>query len=39
MSSSGLMSFPVEGIAMYWAMAVLEWRMTDGAQRSAVEQA
>jgi NitT/TauT family transport system permease protein len=35
---AGLMALAVEGIVMYWAMAVLERRMTGWAQRSGFAQ-
>jgi len=35
---AGLMALAVEGIAMYWAMALLERRMTGWAQRSGFAQ-
>jgi NitT/TauT family transport system permease protein len=35
---AGLVALAVEGIAMYWAMAVLEARMTGWAQRSGFAQ-
>ena len=36
---AGLMALAVEGIVMYWAMALLERRMTGWAQRSGFAQA
>jgi NitT/TauT family transport system permease protein len=36
---AGLIALAVEGIAMYWAMAWLERRMTGWAQRSGFAQA
>jgi len=35
---AGLVALAIEGIAMYWLMAVLEQRMTGWAQRSGFAQ-